>query len=117
MSGDLDRRTQQVRRASRPSGGSKNFTQCEQISMSADGRKVAYPEGYSGPSDNDQGDILVYDRVTGQTVQANGTHDGVPAGRSAIAPVLSADGSKVGFNSVATNLVHSSDLNGNTSTS
>ncbi|NGO06753.1 hypothetical protein G5C60_03505 [Streptomyces sp. HC44] len=112
----LDRRTQQVQRVSRPSDGSKNFHQCQQISMSADGRKVAYLEGYSGPSDNDQGDILVYDRVTGQTVQADATHDGAPADKSAIAPVLSADGSKVGFNSVATNLVPGADPNGNTGT-
>lgn len=113
----LDRRTQRVQRVSRPSDGSKNFHQCEQVSMSADGRKVAYLEGYSGPSDDDQGDILVYDRVTRQTVQADATHDGAPADRSAIAPVLSADGSKVGFNSVATNLVPGTDPNGDTSTS
>ncbi|MET9834396.1 hypothetical protein ABZ078_35045 [Streptomyces sp. NPDC006385] len=113
----LDRRTQQVRRVSRPSDGSKNFHQCRQISMSADGRKGAYLEGYAGPSDDDQGDILVYDRVTGRTVRADATHDGAPADRSAIAPVLSADGSKVGFNSVASNLVPGVDPNGAGSTS
>jgi Tol biopolymer transport system component len=113
----LDRWTQEVQRVSRPSDGSKNLHQCQQISMSADGRKVAYLEGYSGPADDDQGDILVYDRVTGQTVQADATYDGAPADRSAVAPVLSADGSKVGFNSVATNLVPGTDPNGNTSTS
>ncbi|TLS47122.1 hypothetical protein FE633_06140 [Streptomyces montanus] len=107
----LDRRTQQVQRVSRPSNGSKNFHQCQQISMSADGRKVAYLEGYSGPADGDQGDILVYDRVTGQSVQADTPHDGAPADNSAIAPVLSADGSKVGFNSQATNLVPEADPN------
>ncbi|KOU56429.1 hypothetical protein ADK57_42315 [Streptomyces sp. MMG1533] len=107
----LDRWTQQVRRVSRPSDGSKNFHQCQQISMSADGRKVAYLEGYSGPSTDDQGDILVYDRVTGQTVEADATHDGAPADLSATAPVLSADGSKVGFNSQATNLVPEADSN------
>lgn len=113
----LDRRTQQVRRVSRPSDGSKNVHQCHQISMSADGRKVAYLEGYSGPSDDDQGDIRVYDRATGRSVQADATHDGAPADRSAIAPVLSADGSKVGFSSVATNLVPGTDPNGDSSTS
>ncbi|MFD3504297.1 TolB family protein [Streptomyces sp. NPDC058678] len=107
----LDRRTQHVRRVSRPSDGSKNFHQCQQISMSADGRKVAYLEGYSGPAAGDQGDILVYDRVTGRTVQADGTPDDAPADMSAIAPVLSADGSKVGFNSQATNLVPEADAN------
>ncbi|WP_369230456.1 TolB family protein [Streptomyces sp. R21] len=107
----LDRRTQQVRRVSRPSDGSKNFHQCQQISMSANGRKVAYLEGYSGPTDNDQGDIVVYDRVTGQTVQADTTYDGAPADKSAIAPVLTADGSKVAFNSTATNLVPGTDPN------
>ncbi|MEV2211739.1 hypothetical protein AB0H86_09830 [Streptomyces sp. NPDC050997] len=107
----LDRRTQQVRRVSRPSDGSKTFHQCQQISMSADGRKVAYLEGYSGPTADDQGDILVYDRVTGRTVRADATHDGAPADKSAIAPVLSADGSTVGFNSQATNLVPGTDPN------
>ncbi|MFD9903788.1 hypothetical protein [Streptomyces sp. NPDC059063] len=108
----LDRSTQQVRRVSRSSDGG-----CEQVSMSADGRKVAYLEGYSGPSDDDKGDILVYDRVSGKTVQADVTHDGAPADRSAVGPVLSADGSKVGFSSVATNLVPGDDPNGDTSTS
>lgn len=79
--------------------------------MSANGRKVAYLEGYSEQAADDQGDILVYDRVTGRTVQADATHDGAPADMSAIAPVLSADGSKVGFNSQATNLVPDADPN------
>ncbi|WP_258319009.1 TolB family protein [Streptomyces griseorubiginosus] len=108
----LDRRTQHVLRVSRPSDGSKHFHQCQQVSMSADGRKVAYLEGYSGPADDDQGDILVYDRVTGATVQADATHDGATADMSAVAPVLSPDGSKVGFNSRATNLVAQADANG-----
>ncbi|MGJ5802214.1 TolB family protein [Streptomyces europaeiscabiei] len=112
----VDRRTQEVWRVSRESDGSKNFHRCDQISMSADGRKVAYLEGYSGPSADDQGDILVYDRKSGRTVQADATHDGAAADKSAIGPVLSADGSKVGFNSVATNLVPGADPNGNTST-
>ncbi|WP_406356773.1 hypothetical protein OHB56_30755 [Streptomyces sp. NBC_01635] len=107
----LDRWTEQVRRVSRPSDGSKDFHRCTQISMSADGRKVAYLEGYSGPADDDQGDILVYDRVTGRTVQADASHDGAPADRSAVAPVLSADGTRVGFNSQATNLVPEADPN------
>ncbi|KOG30765.1 TolB family protein [Streptomyces resistomycificus] len=107
----LDRRTQRVERVSRPSDGSKSSYQCQQVSMSADGRKVAYLEGYSGPAATDQGDILVYDRVSGRTVQADATHDGAPADVSAVGPVLSADGSKVGFNSRATNLVPGADPN------
>ncbi|WP_326583225.1 hypothetical protein OG889_32215 [Streptomyces sp. NBC_00481] len=113
----LDRQTQKVRRVSRESDGSKDFHRCDQVSMSADGRKVAYLEGYSGPAADDQGDILVYDRVNGRTVHADATHDGAVADRSAVAPVLSADGSKVGFNSVAGNLVPGPDPNGATSTS
>ncbi|MFC7304254.1 TolB family protein [Streptomyces monticola] len=113
----LDRWTQKAQRVSPPADGAKDVHQCEQVSMSADGRKVAYLQGYSGPSDDDRGDILVYDRVSGRTVQADATHDGAPADRSAIAPVLSADGSKVGFNSVATNLVPGTDPNGDSSTS
>ncbi|MFM9591219.1 TolB family protein [Streptomyces scabiei] len=110
----LDRKTGAVRRVSRTSdgsGGSKNFHRCEQISLSADGRKVAYLEGYSGPASDDQGDILVYDRRSGRTVQADVTHDGAAASTSAVAPVLSADGSKVAFNSMATNLVPQPDTN------
>ncbi|QQC93316.1 TolB family protein [Streptomyces alfalfae] len=108
----LDRRTDRLWRAGPPT-----TRECQDISMSADGRKVAYRVGYPGPSDDDKADILVYDRVTGKTVQADVTHDGAPADRSAIAPVLSADGSKVGFSSVATNLVPGADPNGDTSTS
>ncbi|MEI5524441.1 hypothetical protein WB401_23845 [Streptomyces brasiliscabiei] len=113
----LDRETDTVRRVSRDPDGSKNVHRCDQVSMSADGRKVAYLEGYSGPAADDQGDILVYDRESGDTVQADATHDGAAADRSAAAPVLSADGSKVGFNSVATNLVPGTDPNGNSATS
>ncbi|WP_447034803.1 TolB family protein [Streptomyces sp. DSM 118878] len=107
-----DRRTQRLWRA-----GPSTTRDCQDISMSSDGRKVAYRVGYSGPSDDDKADILVYDRVTRKTVQADVTHNGAPADRSALSPVLSADGSKVGFNSVATNLVPGTDPNGDTSTS
>ncbi|MGW0839101.1 hypothetical protein ACWD26_02875 [Streptomyces sp. NPDC002787] len=107
----LDRKTREVRRVSRESDGSKTYYRCEQVAMSADGRKVAYLEGYTGPGTGDQGDILVYDRKSGRTVHADATHDGAPAGTSSFAPVLSADGSKVGFNSAATNLVAETDTN------
>ncbi len=108
----LDRRTQRLWRA-----GPSTTRDCADVSMSADGRKVAYRVGYSGPSDDDKADILVYDRVTGRTVQADVTHDGAPADRSALSPVLSTDGSKVGFSSVATNLVPGTDPNGDSGTS
>jgi Tol biopolymer transport system component len=110
----LDRKTDTVRRVSRASAGSdgsKNFHRCDQISISADGRKVAYLEGYSGPASDDQGDILAYDRRSGRTVQADVTHDGAAATTSSVAPVLSGDGSKVAFNSMATNLVPQPDIN------
>ncbi|MBD9727895.1 hypothetical protein IHE70_32900 [Streptomyces sp. ID-01-6.2a] len=107
----LDRKTQEVRRVSREPDGSKTYHRCEQVAMSANGRKVAYLEGYSGPVTGDQGDILVYDRKSGRTVHADATHDGAPATTSAVGPVLSADGSKVGFNSLATNLVPQADTN------
>ncbi|SFN97659.1 hypothetical protein SAMN04487980_104150 [Streptomyces sp. cf124] len=107
----LDRETREVRRVSREPDGSKTYHRCEQVAMSANGRKVAYLEGYSGPVTGDQGDILVYDRKSGRTVHADATHDGAPATTSAIGPVLSADGSKVGFNSLATNLVPQADTN------
>ncbi|MDX3645725.1 hypothetical protein [Streptomyces sp. MB09-02B] len=107
----LDRKTQEVRRVSRESDGSKTYYRCEQIAMSANGRKVAYLEGYTGPGTGDQGDILVYDRRSGRTVHADATPDGTPASTSSFAPVLSGDGSKVGFNSAADNLVPDGDTN------
>lgn len=107
----LDRKTQEVRRVSREPDGSKTYYRCEQVAMSADGRKVAYLEGYTGPGNGDQGDILVYDRRSGRTVHADATHDGSPASTSASAPVLSGDGSKVGFNSAATGMVPEADTN------
>ncbi|MEU4798326.1 hypothetical protein [Streptomyces sp. NPDC023327] len=108
----MDRGTQRLWRA-----GPATKRDCQDVSLSADGRKVAYRVGYSGASDDDQADILVYDRVTGRTEQADVTYDGSPADRSALSPVLSADGSKVGFSSVATNLVPGTDPNGDTGTS
>ncbi|MFE9923867.1 hypothetical protein ACFYQA_20475 [Streptomyces sp. NPDC005774] len=44
-------------------------------------------------------------------MQADASYDGAPADRSAIAPVLSADGTRVGFNSQATDLVPEADTN------
>ncbi|GAA2060851.1 PD40 domain-containing protein [Streptomyces albiaxialis] len=109
----LDRRTGRSQRVSRPEGEARNTLRCEQMSMSADGRKIAYQEGYTGPADDDRSDILVHDRTTGRTVQADVTRDGSPvADRSAVGPAISDDGSAVLFNSMAENLVDEEDTNG-----
>ncbi|QCX81959.1 translocation protein TolB [Streptomyces sp. YIM 121038] len=103
----LDRVTERVQQVSRAS----QRATCQQQSMSADGRKIAYQDGYTGPSDDDQGDILVHDRRTGRTVKADATHDGAPAEQSSVSPSLSADGSTVSFASTARNLVPGTDPN------
>ena len=108
----LDRRTERVQRVSRPEDEARDFQRCQAMSVSDDGRKIAYEEGYDGAADDDRCDIFVYDRVTGRNVQADVTRDGAPvADRSAIQPVISGDGTKLIFNSMAEDLVPGDDPN------
>ncbi|MFF1867790.1 TolB family protein [Kitasatospora herbaricolor] len=77
-------------------------------SISWDGRYVAFASGRSDlvPGDtNNAADIFVVDRWTGTTTRATVGADGGQADSASTRPVLSADGSKVGFTSRAGNLL------------
>ncbi|GGV16783.1 hypothetical protein GCM10010495_33950 [Kitasatospora herbaricolor] len=77
-------------------------------SISWDGRYVAFASGRSDlvPGDtNNAADIFVVDRWTGTTTRATVGADGAEADSASTHPVLSADGSKVGFTSRAGNLL------------
>lgn len=76
--------------------------------MSADGSAVAFASPASNyvPGDtNNELDIFVADRRTGQTERVSVASDGTQADSFSLTPSLSSDGRFVGFNSGATNLV------------
>ncbi|MEU1310946.1 hypothetical protein ABZ419_18925 [Streptomyces cinnamoneus] len=77
-------------------------------SISADGRYVAFASTRSDlvPGDtNEVSDVFVRDRLRGTTERVSIGSDGTQADRRSEAPVISADGSRVGFKTAATNLV------------
>lgn len=82
--------------------------------LSADGRYVAF---YSTATNlvagdtNNRGDIFVHDRVTGITERRSLGEAGQQADNYADKPAISADGSVVAFESIASNLV-AGDTNG-----
>jgi hypothetical protein len=78
------------------------------ISMSADGRFVAFDAFGIGlvPEDTNPGlDVFVADRTSGKISLVSTTPAGGAANGLSIAPSISADGSKVAFQSSASNLV------------
>ncbi|PSM37774.1 hypothetical protein C6Y14_40620 [Streptomyces dioscori] len=71
-----------------------------------DGRRVAYQYTYAnGPRGDDWGDVWVYDRRTGERVQADRSHDGSATEKESLRPSLSGDGRTVVFESRDTHLV------------
>ncbi len=73
-------------------------------SISADGRYVAFASNRDDlvPGDtNGQTDVFVRDRVKGTTERVSVTSDGGQADGFSVSPVISADGSKVGFKSLS----------------
>ncbi|HEY8514658.1 MAG TPA: hypothetical protein VIS07_03990 [Candidatus Binatia bacterium] len=77
--------------------------------LSADGRYVAFTSGADNlvPDDtNNVVDVMLHDRVTGETIRVNVAADGSEAdGPSTLWPSVSADARVVAFASLATNLV------------
>lgn len=76
--------------------------------ISWDGRYVAYDSGRADlvPGDTNQvADVFVFDRRTGATRRASVGVGGAEADRASVNPVLSSDGSRVGFTSKAGNLL------------
>lgn len=73
------------------------------MSVSADGRYIAYNKFSFTPTFH--GDVLVYDRQTGQTETVNKADDGTPGNSFSVIPNISNDGRYVTFLSSADNLV------------
>lgn len=77
------------------------------VSISADGTRVAFSSGATNldPGDTDGGnDVYVKDLATGDLMLASMSATGVKGNGRADAPSLSADGTKVAFESGSTNL-------------
>ncbi|HEX9092974.1 MAG TPA: hypothetical protein VF902_03240, partial [Coriobacteriia bacterium] len=97
-------------------GHSGNDTSYESISISADGRYVAFWSGASNLVANDtnmQSDVFVHDRVTGATTRVSVDSSGAQGNASSHAPSISSDGRYVAFESNAGTLV-ANDTNGQT---
>jgi Tol biopolymer transport system component len=78
------------------------------LSISGDGRYVAFGSDASNlvPGDtNNETDVFVYDRQTGETTRVSVASDGAQGDRSSSDPDISADGRYVAFASFADNLV------------
>ena len=88
--------------------GSKMGDDILRVSITADGRFVAYASQSSNlvPGDtNDTGDIFVFDRQTGTTTRVSVASDGTEANDSSRQPTITADGRFLAYSSLASNLV------------
>jgi Tol biopolymer transport system component len=113
---EYDRETGKTIRVSLASDGTEanEGTQAFVISISADGRFVAFPSLASNliPDDtNHAWDIFVHDRNKGETTRVSLASDGTQADASSYGVSISADGRYVSFGSNAANLVPG-DTNG-----
>jgi Tol biopolymer transport system component len=94
--------------------GSEGNGYSEEVSISADGRYVAFSSWASNLVNGDTNnlpDIFVRDLQTGQTTRVSVASDGTQANNFSFEPSISADGRYVAFVSWANNLV-SGDTNG-----
>ncbi|MCA9421225.1 MAG: FG-GAP repeat protein [Nitrospira sp.] len=105
-----DRQTGQTTRVSRSSAGIQgDHDSRDGVSLSADGRYVAFASRASNlatPNPQDisyNDDIFIHDRVTGQTVQASVTSTGEFGNGRSGNPSISDDGQVVAFRSTSTN--------------
>jgi Tol biopolymer transport system component len=101
-----DRVTGETQRVSVASDGTQGNGLEEWIasSISADGRYVAFKSGANNlvEVDNGETDTFVHDQLTGETTMVSVTSDGTQCSSDYIAPVISADGRYVAFNSFYT---------------
>jgi Tol biopolymer transport system component len=104
-----DRQTGITERVSvAPDGAGGNDITGNPLSISADGRFVAFNSSASNlvaGDTNNTGDIFVRDRQTSVTEQVSVATDGAEANSNSVRPSVSADGRFVAFYSNATNLV------------
>ena len=77
------------------------------VSLSADGRVVVFTTTvrYVLTDTNTLRDVYLYDRVTGEMTRVSATSTGGDPDAEAISPRISANGSRIVFESAATNLV------------
>jgi Tol biopolymer transport system component len=99
-----------------PGGLLANDDSNASVSMSADGRFVAFSSSASNlvPGDtNNLMDVFVFDRQAGTTRRTSVDSAGTQGNAPSFKPLISADGRFVAFSSLATNLV-AGDTNGTT---
>ncbi|HVZ93596.1 MAG TPA: hypothetical protein VG797_03715 [Phycisphaerales bacterium] len=109
-----DRQTVETWRISMGMGGAPTNGSSVDPAMSADGRFIVYESAANNivPNDtNNDSDIFLYDRQTGQTSRINGPQ-GVEPNNDSGNPAISPDGRWIAFESTATNLVPN-DTNSN----
>ncbi|MBU4457101.1 MAG: hypothetical protein KKA65_06395, partial [Nanoarchaeota archaeon] len=94
-------------------GGQGNGDSSWGVSISADGRYVAFKSNASNlvsGDTNDANDVFVHDRQSGQTTRVSVASDGAQGNYHSGSPSISADGRYVAFESYSNNLV-SGDTN------
>ena len=109
-----DRQTGETNRVSVASGSSQADSSSEFSTISADGRYVAFVSRASNliaGDTNDEKDIFIHDRQTGETSRISLASDGTQANSYSYGGPISADGRYVVFQSSASNLVDG-DTNG-----
>jgi Tol biopolymer transport system component len=110
-----DRLTGETSQVSVASDGAQGNSNSLDVSISADGRYVAFSSAASNLVSGDTNgsvDIFVRDRQAGETLRVSVASDGTQGnGGSSSYPSISADGRYVAFSSLASNLV-SGDTNG-----
>jgi Tol biopolymer transport system component len=90
------------------SDGTQADLPASQASISADGRIVVfetYASNLVAGDTNDQTDVFVHDRATGETTQASVSVDGAGGDDRSFSSTISGDGHHVAFSSIAANLV------------
>jgi hypothetical protein len=98
-------RTGVTRLVSKTSDGDFLDGDSDDPSVSANGRVVAFKSSADNlPGDDSYNDVYVHNRRTGKTKLASQTSSGVRANENSDWPSLSADGSRVSFQSQADNL-------------
>ena len=109
-----DRQTGQTVRVSVASDGTEGNGTSEEVSISADGRYVAFyshADNLVSGDTNSSSDVFVHDQQTGQTVRVSVASDETQGDGHSGYPSISADGRYVAFASGASNLA-SGDTNG-----
>ncbi|MCB0047084.1 MAG: PD40 domain-containing protein [Caldilineaceae bacterium] len=104
----FDRRTGEIERISLAVDGTQGNKSSRVPDISDDGRLVAFESRATNlvtDDTNEETDIFVYDRQSGEIERVSISTDGVQADKSSLFPAISPDGRYVSFTSHATNLV------------